>query len=267
MLKQAVRLCRICAPRMDIPQEVQALCAPCDEDMNTNFFGSKDEDAFQALVREAKFGDLNTYFKAAEHEVRKLRAEDPREAVKLRDFTGVSEAHPLPNGAFFCGPVAPEGSEPYRVPESTSNPFDITLLHGCIEAAGGPFDYFTNLLPAGLLPNLEPPNRQTPATAPEGSGGTGAPAVTGGGTGSGAISTPMNPSGEGGAPPLSNGGDTYQNLQNAQQVLEGLQQNQQPQQQQLQQQGAAGGNASVSPGLPASEPARNQQPPPAPEGR
>ncbi len=132
VLKMAIRLLQMAMPEVAIPPEILALDPPPDEDRNLNFFGSKDEDAFQALVREARFGDLTTYFEPQDEESRRQRARDPRLAVKLRDFTGVSEAHPLPDGAFFCGPIPREGSLPYRQVEPTTNPFDFTVsLNPC----------------------------------------------------------------------------------------------------------------------------------------
>ncbi len=216
---------------VDIPPEIMALDPPPDADLRMNLIGARDQGAMDDLVKASNFGRLTTYFETDDAD-KKEAARKPEMAVRVRDFTGVSEAHPLPDGAFFCGPIGKEGSVPYRQAEASVNPFDITLLQAAIEAAGGAHDYFNSILPPGTIPNLEPPRKQQQQQQKQTMDGSGAA------TGSGAMGTPMNPSGDGAtAAAVPNGGDTYQNLQSAQQRLEGLQQlNQQQVQQQQQQQ-------------------------------
>ncbi len=125
------------------------------------------------------------------------------------------------------------------------------MLESAIEAAGGAQEYFANILPPGLLPDLvEDPSAKALPPAPHPTSAQGSATEAAVGTNSGSHSTPMNPSGEGGggggvtggAAAVPNGGDTYQNLQTAQQVLQGLQQQQQQQH-----------ASSVSPGPPSAE--------------
>ena len=215
-----------------------------------------------------------------------------------RDHTGVAGAHPLPEGAFFCGPANEEGSDPFSQVEPGANPFDISLLETAIEAAGGAPAFFANILqnsqgrmaaPVDDAGNITAATVAAVAAAASSSAAAAATnsdnaaaSVTpggGGGGGSGSVSnTPRNPAypatgpatgtatggtGQSSVPNGGNlGGDTFVNLQNAQQVLEGLQMQQQLQQQQLQQQQQL---PAASPGqaAPQQQQQQPQQPPAA----
>ena len=53
-------------------------------------------------------------------------ARNPEVAVKMRDPMNVTKKYPMPEGAHFCGPVAVEGSEPFRDMAPGTNAFDYT---------------------------------------------------------------------------------------------------------------------------------------------
>ena len=44
----------------------------------------------------------------------------------MRDPMNVTAAYPMPEGAHFCGPVAVEGSAPYKEMAPGTNAFDYT---------------------------------------------------------------------------------------------------------------------------------------------
>ena len=53
-------------------------------------------------------------------------ARDPEKAKEMRDPMNVTAAFPMPEGAHFCGPVAVEGSAPYKEMAPGTNAFDYT---------------------------------------------------------------------------------------------------------------------------------------------
>ena len=55
-------------------------------------------------------------------------ARDPEKAKEMRDPMNVTAAFPMPEGAHFCGPVAVEGSAPYKEMAPGTNAFDYTQI-------------------------------------------------------------------------------------------------------------------------------------------
>lgn len=179
------------------------------------------------MRKKLKLGKLRQYFTKAMTKEQISEAMDPQNAILLRDPTGVADAHPLPEGAHFTGPVPEEGSQPYRLADPATNPFDTTQIEAQIKAAGGDRSVFGSLLPESSLV-------ETPAVAAM------APPPTA--ADESAVETPKSAAAEGSAPAVP----TDTTLKGATQVLEGLQL-----QGQLQAEVSRGSHTpSVSPGQP-----------------
>ena len=77
------------------------------------------------LKNDSLFAKLKHYCTTDGEDTRNL---DPEISAEMRDPTYVARKFPLPDGAFFEPPAAPDGSEPYRIPPPGTNAFDCSHL-------------------------------------------------------------------------------------------------------------------------------------------
>ncbi len=80
----------------------------------------------ELIYKQSVFGRLPFFFNEADTDCDARR--DPRQGKFMRDPTLICRAFPLPEGAYFCPPVQDEGSEPYQIPPTVTNAFDISHL-------------------------------------------------------------------------------------------------------------------------------------------
>jgi len=127
--KVAVRAAKVAAiaaslnPGEDLP-DVSGLG---DEDEEIQSIKRYSPEEREKIFGAGIFKKLKLYLTEDDSEGRAI-AVDPLRAAKERDPTGVATKYPLPEGAFFCGPVPQEGSAPYRETEPSVNAFDFTHI-------------------------------------------------------------------------------------------------------------------------------------------
>ena len=95
--------------------------------MNSCFISTKDWTQADGSPSKSKAPDnLPRYDVRDKESETEADARDPMKAKDMRDPMNVTAAYPMPEGAHFCGPVAVEGSAPYKEMAPGTNAFDYT---------------------------------------------------------------------------------------------------------------------------------------------
>ncbi len=115
-------------------EECEELGKGADEMVNGNGVDNVDNNRRKRTLedvdkvkKESLFAKLKHYCYTDSDDI-DTRKMDPKIAADLRDPTHVTKRFPLPEGAFFEPPAAPDGSEPFRIPPPGTNAFDCSHL-------------------------------------------------------------------------------------------------------------------------------------------